>query len=692
MSESNFEGLPEDDRNSSSSRDSFIVSDPLLRASPERNISSGSYESASTFTNPVPEEDEALKEPDPRQAVLDSINQLREAKNFPEISFPQLRMVADKLDAHRKDFEAPCGICGEREVEDGEGTVFCAGCNIQVHPSCYGFLHPPLGDWLCMRCALRGTSETRCVLCPNLTGAMKCSADGSVWAHISCALWHPDVCFWDHELRYPIEFCPEGVSKERMKLRCSLCKGEKKKEGVCIQCTYKRCAIPFHVTCGYQNKLTFVIEADASRPDGVKKTSYCWKHTKKSSSGASTPPQHDEVLAKVSHELQIEQDIVEDIYECWKNSPVFTPLQQKHQSFLDRRNGFKKMNILSCDLVARERSRKSILMKKLNIWHKTLELIRDSIAREEEPEPVWEPEDLVMDIMDSKNPVTSAAVSIEDALIHLKDPEPIVEQEMRRNLLKRSSTSAFEAHPVKKPKSNFSLQIDFEMSSFACLFCAEPHELAELPDKIAEHLNYKRYSCGQCAFSSHTLDGVVEHRDTENHPINMSSGDDEPYVKDIARIIKGDFEYAERHGIDFKYAAMLEECKRKRGCQFAKTPALGKCPLCTDLVKRGEGQEHVSTHIGYKPHICRGCEFVTSDCGELLQHRNETGHFVLFNGNKNAYYNRIVALIYDDMLYLANCEEAGQPIEDLWLDVERPLDVAEDKNGGFTKDGHSMEM
>lgn len=69
--------------------------------------------------------------------------------------------------------------------------VFCDSCNICVHQACYGITNIPSGPWLCRTCHLG--IKPKCELCPNKGGAMKSTRSGQKWAHVSCALWIPEV-------------------------------------------------------------------------------------------------------------------------------------------------------------------------------------------------------------------------------------------------------------------------------------------------------------------------------------------------------------------------------------------------------------------------------------------------------------------------------------------------------------------
>ena len=86
-----------------------------------------------------------------------------------------------------------------------------------------------------------------------------CSGGGG-WAHISCALWIPEVRFGVPERMKNIII--NQVPARRWSLLCSLCR---KKEGACIQCYCASCTVAYHVTCGFNHGLEM-----KTSPDGTK--------------------------------------------------------------------------------------------------------------------------------------------------------------------------------------------------------------------------------------------------------------------------------------------------------------------------------------------------------------------------------------------------------------------------------------
>jgi len=93
------------------------------------------------------------------------------------------------------------------DAEDGNEMVFCDSCNICVHQACYGITVIPDGEWLCRPCKELGyQKDLSCVLCPSTGGALKPTTVNGEWAHVSCALWVPEV----NNYSYIIIFCHFG--------------------------------------------------------------------------------------------------------------------------------------------------------------------------------------------------------------------------------------------------------------------------------------------------------------------------------------------------------------------------------------------------------------------------------------------------------------------------------------------------
>ncbi|CAJ1978441.1 unnamed protein product [Sphenostylis stenocarpa] len=172
-----------------------------------------------------------------------------------------------------------CCVCQSTDGDPADPIVFCDGCDLTVHASCYG--HPlskaiPDGDWFCERCRFEESNDnnksiTRCSLCPASYGALKRTADGA-WAHVVCALFVPEVFFLDPEGREGID-C-SMVPKKRWSQRCYLCECC---DGCALVCSEPKCGLAFHVTCALKEELW--IEYKEGKKGGTIVAGFCKTHT-----------------------------------------------------------------------------------------------------------------------------------------------------------------------------------------------------------------------------------------------------------------------------------------------------------------------------------------------------------------------------------------------------------------------------
>ncbi|XP_039985497.1 protein Jade-3 isoform X2 [Xiphias gladius] len=207
------------------------------------------------------------------------------------------------------DEDVICDVCRSPDSEEGNDMVFCDKCNICVHQACYGIVKVPVGNWLCRTCVLG--IDPQCLLCPQKGGAMKATRAGTKWAHVSCALWIPEVSIACPERMEPITKVSH-IPPSRWSLICSLCK---LKTGACIQCSVKNCTTPFHVTCAFEHSLEMKTILDEG--DEVKFKSYCLKHSKSKAGDATLSPARSKPTGeagKVGQRAQRLQELEEEFY------------------------------------------------------------------------------------------------------------------------------------------------------------------------------------------------------------------------------------------------------------------------------------------------------------------------------------------------------------------------------------------
>ncbi|XP_068644540.1 uncharacterized protein [Aristolochia californica] len=169
-----------------------------------------------------------------------------------------------------------CSVCNSTDGDPSDPIVFCDGCDLTVHASCYGnplIQAVPEGDWFCARCKLAEEDkhiDTNCCLCPVSGGSTKPTVDGR-WAHIICSLLVPEVFFRDPTGRERID-CSR-VPTKRWAAVCYLCGSA---NGCGIECSQPKCCLAFHVSCGMKEELS--IEYREGKRGAVV-AGFCKSHT-----------------------------------------------------------------------------------------------------------------------------------------------------------------------------------------------------------------------------------------------------------------------------------------------------------------------------------------------------------------------------------------------------------------------------
>ncbi|KAF8110473.1 hypothetical protein N665_0083s0037 [Sinapis alba] len=171
-----------------------------------------------------------------------------------------------------------CAVCQSTDGDPSNPIVFCDGCDLTVHASCYG--NPlvkaiPEGDWFCRQCTASTSTSSKpfsCCLCTTKGGAIKPTKDGR-WAHITCSLFVPEVYFEDPEGREGV--CCSEIPSKRWKDRCYLCKIRR---GCVIECSEMKCQLGFHVTCGLKEDLCIEYR-EGKKSSGIV-VGFCCEHTK----------------------------------------------------------------------------------------------------------------------------------------------------------------------------------------------------------------------------------------------------------------------------------------------------------------------------------------------------------------------------------------------------------------------------
>ncbi|KAI3769385.1 hypothetical protein L6452_00487 [Arctium lappa] len=199
-------------------------------------------------------------------------------ENISSVSETVSETGAEKIDIREEEEEdgIMCAVCQSTDGDPLDPIVFCDGCDLMVHTTCYG--EPltkgvPEGDWFCSQCQIGNNNNKGlpCCLCPIVGGALKPTNNGE-WAHIVCALFIPEVFFSDPIGREGID-CSR-VPSRRWGRRCYVCK---ESNGCVVDCSEEKCCLSFHVTCGLKEDVC--IEYKEARNKEVIVAGFCKRHS-----------------------------------------------------------------------------------------------------------------------------------------------------------------------------------------------------------------------------------------------------------------------------------------------------------------------------------------------------------------------------------------------------------------------------
>jgi len=119
-------------------------------------------------------------------------------KNHKEI----FKDVIIEKNTNENDDDVVCNICLDGEWYEQDEIVFCEGCAVAVHQTCYGSeiaYTLPTMDWFCHKCvhALKSSthpSSIKWMFCSELQGPMK-RVDEQNWAHVAWVNWTAELAY-----------------------------------------------------------------------------------------------------------------------------------------------------------------------------------------------------------------------------------------------------------------------------------------------------------------------------------------------------------------------------------------------------------------------------------------------------------------------------------------------------------------
>ncbi|KAF5180617.1 Histone-lysine n-methyltransferase atx4 [Thalictrum thalictroides] len=166
-----------------------------------------------------------------------------------------------------------CAVCRWVEDWDYNKIIICNRCQIAVHQECYGARNVrDFTSWVCRACETPDVKR-ECCLCPVKGGALKPSDVDTLWVHITCAWFQPEVGFASDEKMEPAVGILRISSDSFVKV-CVICK---QVHGSCTKCS--KCSTYYHAMCA--SRAGYRMELHSLERNGkplTRMVSYCAYH------------------------------------------------------------------------------------------------------------------------------------------------------------------------------------------------------------------------------------------------------------------------------------------------------------------------------------------------------------------------------------------------------------------------------
>ncbi|KAH1076708.1 hypothetical protein GLYMA_19G066800v4 [Glycine max] len=166
-----------------------------------------------------------------------------------------------------------CAVCRWVEDWDYNKIIICNRCQIAVHQECYGARNvQDFTSWVCKACETPDIKQ-ECCLCPVKGGALKPTDVDTLWVHVTCAWFRPEVSFASDEKMEPAL----GILSIPLNSFVKICVICKEIHGSCTQCC--KCSTYFHAMCA--SRAGYRMELHCMEKNGKQTTrmvSYCAYH------------------------------------------------------------------------------------------------------------------------------------------------------------------------------------------------------------------------------------------------------------------------------------------------------------------------------------------------------------------------------------------------------------------------------
>ncbi|KAI7864258.1 hypothetical protein BDF14DRAFT_1835918 [Spinellus fusiger] len=171
----------------------------------------------------------------------------------------RLKLIKERINASRQVKEATsCSLCCQ--MEPIAQLLVCIDCGMSAHHDCVGAPSDASHPWTCDVCTNRRhprfNNDYTCSICmvEDTVGRPKKPTSDYKWAHISCAIFIPEVKFVRTQFLQEVEYI-NAIHPARANKECTLCHCA---AGAKVSCN--DCQRLVHVECAAKNNFQLVFE------------------------------------------------------------------------------------------------------------------------------------------------------------------------------------------------------------------------------------------------------------------------------------------------------------------------------------------------------------------------------------------------------------------------------------------------
>ncbi|KAK4847471.1 hypothetical protein QYF36_002284 [Acer negundo] len=272
-----------------------------------------------------------------------------------------------------------CAICRWIEDWDYNKIIICNRCQVAVHQECYGVLHvQDFTSWVCRACETPD-AEKQCCLCPVKGGALKPTDVETLWVHVTCGWFRPEVSFLNHETMEPAYGILKIPANSFLK-SCIVCK---QTHGSCTQCC--KCDTYFHAMCASRAGYSMEVQSFEKNGNQIsRKLIYCAIHR--------TPAPDAAVVVHTPTGVFAGRSLLQNQRGCFRGSRLISAKRtESPESSTSDTNEFDPLSSARCRVFKRSKNKglrgEPIFHRPMGPSHHSLDAVNSLTVHKELDDP-----------------------------------------------------------------------------------------------------------------------------------------------------------------------------------------------------------------------------------------------------------------------------------------------------------------